>query len=117
MAAEKKGDYGWFEGTLGIGDVYDTEGILCVGNTHIEGTIFADQSGKLRVYQGMSEANCDDYITEIAFAACAAPGDGEAWTVKSVGIYCRIEILNDSGVAMTIVRMGWKLQSHRGVSR
>jgi len=111
MTTEKKGDYGYSTDPLANTEVYDTGVIRCLKNARITGTIAADQSGKIRIYQGATEANPDDYMTEISFAAGAAIGAGDAWTVDCVGLYCRIEVVNDSGVDMTVTRFGWKLTS------
>jgi len=117
MSIFKSGDYGYTNEPLGVGGSYDTGVLRCHANTRIQGTIFADKVGRILVYQGAIEANPDDYVTEIVFAACAAPGDGEAWTVECVGLFCKIVVENTSGVVMGTMRFGWKLHSYKGVSR
>jgi hypothetical protein len=117
MSIFKSGDYGYSDTPLGLGGKYSTGIMRCHANTRIQGTIYANRAGKVRIYQGATEADCDDYVTEITFAACALPGDGEAWTVECVGLFCRIEVENDSGFAMATMRFGWKLHSYKGVSR
>jgi len=109
MTTEKKGDYGWTDDPLANGAKYNTGAIRSENNIRIKGTIAANQSGKIRIFQGPTEANPDDYVTIISFAAGVTPGSGEGWTVDCVGLFCRIEVENDSGVAMTIMRFGWKL--------
>jgi len=108
MTEIKKGDYGSTDDPLAAAAKYSTGPMLCTFNGRIKGTIIADQSGKLRIFQGALKSKTDDYVTEIAFSAGVAAGDGEGWTVDCIGQWCRIEIENDSGFDMTEMRMGWK---------
>lgn len=113
MTSVETGDYGWTDTPLLNGTSFIVASKACHGNERIQGTAFANQNGRLRIYQGISAANPDDYYTEIAVLA----GVAEAWTVACVGLYCKIEFLNNSGADMTVTRFCWKLTSSRGVSK
>ena len=109
MTTEKEGKYGFTDDVLANGGKYDSGALRSVYADRIKGTVFADQSGKLRIFQGMEESETDDIVTDIAVSASSLAGDGVGFTVDSVGIWCRIEFENDSGSAQTVFRLGWKL--------
>ena len=108
MTEIKKGNYGSTDDPLGVGAKYDTGAMGSKGTSRIKGTVYADEAGTLRIFQGMSEARPDDIVTEIAVAACANPGDGEGFTIDCVGQFFKIEYEN-GGVAQTVFRLGWKI--------
>ena len=108
MTTENKGDWGFTDDILLSTEKFNTDALRIVGNVRIRGTLIADQNGKLRIKQGMDGTNWD-YETVIAFTA----GVSEAFDIAAVGLYCDIEVENDSGSDQTYMRLGWKLTSKK----
>jgi len=99
-----EGNYGSYLVALADGDKAISPVKPCAAIESIRGTVQANQTGKLRIKQGAEEGNLD-YETVINIVSSTPIG----FMVACVGLFCQIEVENDSGSAMTYTRFGWRL--------